>query len=452
MSGFVILIIIVGTAVGVLTLFIIKSFIAPRKIESVANLLKSGKNQQAIKAAKQLLTKEPHHVDGHYLLGQAYFAEGKTELALMEFKMVNQIGKFTGLCREVPFRKQAAELYRKFGQAEEALKEYLLLIRKEPVQADHYVAIGELFEERQMSDKALPYLQKAVELNPNHARAHLYLGILIYRKKKLLEARVELEAAVKLDPENYQAHYYLGRLLKEMHEYPTALRSLEKAQRDPEYKSKSLIEAGTCYMSMNNIDRAISTLERVINLDGNTTANELMYARYFLSLCYEKVRNIDSAIEQWEEIYARKPSFRDVAQKLSQYQELRNDDRMKDYLTSSPEEFEQICRAITTGLKLEARDVKENPLGLEIQAVEAEKNWRSGRLMPRLILFMRDNDKIDVSIVRSLSEKMKKNNISRGIVVTSSDFARKAIEFAETRPIDLVNKDQLSAVLKKVKY
>lgn len=452
MSGFVILIIIVGTAVGVLTLFIIKSFIAPRKIENLASLLKSGKNQQAIKAAKQLLTKEPHHVDGHYLLGQAYFAEGKTELALMEFKMVNQIGKFTGLCREVPFRKQAAELYRKFGQVEEALKEYLLLIQKEPVQADHYVAIGELFEERQMSDKALHYLQKAVELNPNHAGAHLHLGILIYRKKKLLEARVELEATVKLDPENYQAHYYLGRLLKEMHEYPTALRSLEKAQRDPEYKSKSLIEAGTCYMSMNNMDRAIPTLERVINLDGNTTANELMYARYFLSLCYEKVRNIDSAIEQWEEIYAKKPSFRDVAQKLSQYQELRTDDRMKDYLTSSPEEFEQICRAITTGLKLEVMDVKENPLGLEIQAVEAEKNWRSGRLMPRLILFMRDNDKIDVSIVRSLSEKMKKNNISRGIVVTSSDFARKAIEFAETRPIDLVNKDQLSAVLKKVKY
>ncbi len=452
MSGFVILIIIVGTAVSVLTLFIIKSFIAPRKIERVADLLKSGKNQQVIKAAKQILTKEPRHVDAHYLLGQAYIAEGKAELALMEFKMVNQIGKFEGLCREVSFRKQAAELYRRFDQPEEALKEYLLLIKKEPVQADHYVAIGELFEERQMSDKALPYLQKAVELNSHHSGAHLHLGILIYRKKKLLEARVELEAAVKLDQENSQAHYYLGRLLKEMHEYPTALRSLEKAQRDPEYKSKSLIEAGTCYMSMNNMDRAISTLERVINLDGNTTANELMYARYFLSICYEKVRNIDSAIEQWEEIYAKKPSFRDVAQKLSQYQELRTDDRMKDYLTSSPEEFEQICRAITVGLKLEARDVKENPHGLEIYAVEAEKNWRSGRPMPRLILFMRENDMIDVSIVRSLSEKMKKNNMSRGIVVTSSSFARKAIEFAETRPIDLVDKEQLSAVLKKVKY
>ncbi len=452
MSGFVILIIIVGTAVGVLTLFIIKSFIAPRKIESVADLLKSGKNQQAIKAAKQILTKEPRHVDAHYLLGQAYIAEEKTELALMEFKMVNQIGKFTGLCREVPFRKQAAELYRKFGQPEEALKEYLLLIKKEPVQADHYVAIGELFEERQMSNKALPYLQKAVELNPRHAGAHLRLGILVYRKKKLLEARAELEAAIKLDPENYQANYYLGRLLKEMHEYPTALRSLEKAQRDPEYKSKSLIEAGTCYMSMNNMDRAISTLERVINLDGNTTGNELVYARYFLSLCYEKVRNIDSAIEQWEEIYAKKPSFRDVAQKLSLYQELRTDDLMKDYLTSSEEEFEQICRAITAGLKLEVRDVKTTPHGVEILAVEAEKNWRSGRSMPRLILFMRDNDMIDVSIVRSLSEMMKKNNISRGIVVTSSNFTRTAIEFAETRPIDLVNKEQLSGVLKKVKY
>ena len=78
-------------------------------------------------------------------------------------------------------------------------------------------------------------------------------------------------------------------------------------------------------------------------------ASEALYGRYFLALCHEKTRNLDKAIEQWEKIYQKKASFRDVAEKLTQYQEYRTDDHMKDYLTCGKEEFAEICKAVVQG-------------------------------------------------------------------------------------------------------
>ncbi len=451
MGNIVILIIIVGTAIGALTFFLIRVVLHPRAMEGLAALFKHGKNQQVIKRAKQFLVKDSRNVDAHYFLGRAYLAEDKPELALMEFKIINQLGQFTTLCREVPFRKQAAELFHKFNQDDEALKEYLLLIKKEPGKEDYYYNAGSLFEARNMSDKAFLYYRKSIELNKEHPGAHQGLGILLSKQKKPLEAKAELEIALKYDPENYKTHYYMGRLLKEMYDYSGALRSFEKAQRDPEIKVKALIESGTSYMSMNNLDRAISTLERAENLIAGNSTIEILYCRYCLSLCYERKRDLDKAIQHWEYIYSIKPTFRDVAKKLSQYQELRTDDSMKDYMTSANEGFLEICKGIIRTLKFEVRDTKAIKNGCQITAVEAEKNWKTPRRMPCLFMFLRVTDAIDEYTVRNFLEEMKKSRILRGIILTSSKFTPKAVRYADTRPVDLVQNDKLSSILKKVK-
>ncbi len=452
MSGFVVLIIIVGAALGALTFFIVRSFVAPRRIEALAESLKGGRYAQVVRQAKQLLARDSRNVDAHYLLGQAYLAEEKPELALMEYKIVNQIGQFTDLCPEVPFRRQAARLYRRYNQHEEALKEYLVLIKQDPVAAENYFQAGELFEERQMTDKAQQFFLKTIQIDKAHTAAHVKLGIIYTRQKKPLEARAELEVGLKLEPDNPRANFYLGRLLKELHDYGGALRALEKAQRDSEFKVKSLIEAGTCYMSMNNLDRAMAVLERAVKLSEDQDSTEGLYGRYFLSLCCEKTRQLDRALHHWEHIYACKPAFRDVAQKLSQYQELRSDDRMKEFMTSGLPQFAGICEAVVRTMKLEVRDTTEVKDGCEILAVEAEKNWRSARRMPRLVLLLRVTEPVDEGTVRSLHERMKKNNVSRGVIATSSGFTRRAREFAETRPVDLVDREALSAYLKQAAF
>ena len=445
-------ILILGFGVAVLLVFIVRSLLAPKKIEGIQKLISAAKYAQAIKQAKALINKNPHDAEARYYLGKAYLADGKAELALMEFKNVNATALFSKSIPETEFRKTIAQLFLKYNQPEEALKEYLLLIKLEPFQAEHYYNAAIQFEQRDNSEQALQYYRKAVETDPKHAGAHAALGFLLFKAKQMTDARAEINLALKLDPKNMKAYFFQGKLLRESHDYANALAAFEKVLRDPDFKLKALVERGCCYLEANSLEKAIQEFDRAIKSSTDDAANDILFARYFLASCYEQKRSIELAIEQWEKIFAKKKNFRDVGEKLSQYQELRSNDHMKEYLTSNREDFFIICKAITNiGLELEVRDIKETKYGCAIIAVEndAEK-WRNVRKQPRLILFYRDANLIEDSFLRTLQEDMKKQSLTRGIVITSSGFNRPALEFAESRPLELIGKDKLEQMLSSI--
>jgi len=56
---------------------------------------------------------------------------------------------------------------------------------------------------------------------------------------------------------------------------------------------------------------------------------------------------------------------------------------------------------------------------------------------------------IDEATVRDVHEVMKTQNLTGAIVVASSNFSRMAIDFVESRPLELLNKDKLHDLLKK---
>ena len=126
-------IILVG--IGFLTVFVIKSFAQPKKIDGIKRLVKQQKYAQAQKLAKSIIAKDPRDFVAHYWLGRAYAADNKNDLAFMEFKNVAQNAVFDSSIPEVPFRKQLAELYVRFNQAEQAVNEYLLLTKQDPTDA-----------------------------------------------------------------------------------------------------------------------------------------------------------------------------------------------------------------------------------------------------------------------------------------------------------------------------
>lgn len=435
----------------VLFLFIllIRSIFAPKQIHYLISLMNQKRYENALKVAKKIIAKDARNCTAHYLMGKAYLAMENYDMALVEYRSVNMLGRFDNVCVETDFRKESASLFLRFDQKEEALKEFLLLLKLEPLNADHYYNAGYLFEQRDRSSTAVGYYRKAIELNNKHSDAHFRLGFILYRDKKFLESKMELEMALSHDANNFSAHFYMGRLKKNDRDFSGALMHFENAMKNPELKIKAIVEKGTCYLQMNNYEKAIIELGRAIKLSSDEMSTETLYARYFLAHCYENTRNIELAIEQWENIYSKKPSYKNVAEKLSQYQELRLDDRVKDYLTSNKENYLKICQSVITSMKLQIREVSEIPNGCQIIAVEAESKWRNARKMPRLIRFYRIPDPVKDTTIRSLHEDMKKLNVNRGIVFTSSSYSKFALDYAQSRPIDLYDKDQLREFLVK---
>jgi tetratricopeptide (TPR) repeat protein len=448
MSIVLILIIVTGVVVAGILVFVIKTIAAPQKVATVANLVRQKKNAAAIRIAKKILAKDPKNSEAHYLLGFAYLGDSKPELAVIELRTVNQAGAFTPLCPEIPFRKRMAELYAKFNQPEEALKEYLLLIKSEPTVADHYLNAGRLLEERSKSPKTASFYQKAIELDGRNWKPYFYLGTLMVKEKKKGEAIAALEKSIKLNPENYAAHFYLGRLYKDDHNYPDALNSFEKAQKDQEYKIKALVERGGCFMSMQDMSRAVPELERAIKLSDGKEDSDILFARYFLSLCYEQTRNIDGAVQQWQKIQAKKPGFKDVAEKLSQYQDIQQNDALKDFMVSRPEEFLELCKNLAASTGLVAQNTKSVQDGCQVLCVEGgDGKWKNTRKTTVLLRILRSPEVVDEPAIRSFYEEIKNANVAKGILATSSTFSRSAGAFVENRPIELWNKEKLQGLL-----
>ena len=246
MSFVIILIVFFGIAVGVLSFFLIRMIVTPKRLSAVADLIKQGRYQAATKAVKAMLAKEPRNAAAHYYLGKIYQADGKPELALMEFKTVGDIGQFGHEIPEAEFRRLIADLYERFGQLEEALKEYILLAKGDPRNAEYFYQCARIFDERGKADVATKYARKAVELDPRHGKAHYMLGVILYKTKHPLEAKAEFELGLKFDPSNYDSYYYLGKLMKESNDYTGALLAFERAQKSPALKIKALVERVGC--------------------------------------------------------------------------------------------------------------------------------------------------------------------------------------------------------------
>lgn len=447
----IIIIVMLVSVVSILTFVILKSIVSPKKIEAMPRLIKQGKTIQAIKIGKQVIGKDSKNWLAHYYLGKAYVKDNRPELAVIEYKIVDENALFGEQIQELPFRTEYAKLLLKYNQQNEALKNFLLLTKLDPATADNFYQVGRIYEQQNRYDLALGFMQKCGMIDKKHAKAHAEIGLMLYRTKQFNEAKKEIDLALKLSPETYSSYYYLGKILKDAKDIPGALKSFEKAQRDQDVKQKSIIEHGSCYMMVNRYDNAAVDFQRAIELDKNNSQPETLYARYFLGMCFEKSRQIDKAIEQWTEIYKRNKAFRDVSAKLSEYKDLQSNDYMKDYLTSSNDEFLLICKnAVLKGMNLQVLSCDLKKWGCQLTAInKSDESWMSVRKQVTLVRFYRDPEPIEEQQIHETLDQMKSLNSVKGYMFSSSEFSAAAKRYAENRPVELIEKQKLEALLTK---
>jgi len=318
------IIILISVGVVFLIVFLVKNSLTSRQAVLSKSLLNRSMVLKAIRAAKAAVEKDPNNAENHYLLGKAFLADMREEQAFREFRSASRLGINGKNIPETEFRETLAALYTQYHEPDEALKEYILLIKIHPQNPEYYFKSGMLFTSRNRSDLAEQYFRKAISLNPKDERYYKELGILYYLAKRVKDASVEFEAALDINPSDGLSQLYMGKIHKDSKDYSGAIPFLEKASRDQEFKLQALVQLGSCYMSLKMMDKAIEELERAVNIIEKEAESDSLYARYFLAMCFEKIRDYPSAIVQWDKIYAQKKNFRDVGEKLTQYIEYRS--------------------------------------------------------------------------------------------------------------------------------
>ena len=164
-----------------------------------------------------------------------------------------------------------------------------------------------------------------------------------------------------------------------------------------------------------------------------------------------RTNKIDDAIKQSEEIYKRNKNIRYVASKLQEYKDLQANDYLKDYLTCSNDEFPEICKnTAEKGLNMQVLTCDLKKWGCQITGVaKGDDSWMNVRKQVILIRFFRNPEPIEDAPVREAVELLKTMNAVKAFMFSSSSFTQAAKHFAENRPVELVEKQKLEAVLSK---
>lgn len=442
--------IIGGVGLTYLIIRLLNTAISPKKLRSLERLIESGHTRTAMRQAKMLMTRNERNVDAHWFLGEAYRAENRAELALVEYRYIANAMRFTHIATESKVRERLGESYLKLGQIDEAQKEFILLSKLEPNNADVQFKIAELFADRDYTDSALACYKKVTDLSPNHALAHCRLGIIYFKKNSFNEAKQELLTSLKLNPGDYTPHYYLGKICRIRGDRINALSYFEKALRDSDLRQRTYLERANIFFLEKDYQEAINELLKAVEL-GDSDQPAILAVRYLLSRCYEMVNDLGKAIEQWEWISERNPKYTDVPIKLSLYGGLRADDRLKDFLIAPKEKFAKYSERIVTllGLKVHQEITDDNDV-YEFSAYEVGHKVRQMGTGLCLVRIIRSTEPVGYEPIRSLYEQMRKINASRSVCVIASKFTKNAVEFAQIRPIDLVDKEELTRLLQKI--
>jgi restriction endonuclease Mrr len=146
-----------------------------------------------------------------------------------------------------------------------------------------------------------------------------------------------------------------------------------------------------------------------------------------------------------------KPGFRDVRDKLKQYQEFRTDDAIKDLMIASSAQFEAIARSMLEGMGMHISSLRlVGDAAVEALTSESETNKRMMRKAYTLILIQREMNALAERHVREFHESMREKNASRGIIMTTGEVTPQALSFASSRPIEIYDSAKLADALKGV--
>jgi len=434
---------------AMIVVYTLQTFVLPRRIDEIAQMIEAGQIKQAIKKLTDILEKDDRNSYAHFLLADAYARDNNIKFAIVEYRQVLKYGKYSEKVVEVDVRSRLAKLYQEQGSFDDAKNEYLILTKLEPDNFQNFFELGSIYFRMNTLDRALTFLKKSASLNPRHEQSHYYLGQIYYQTNLYPDAKQCFIESIKIDPLNYRSHYFLGLVLRQMQDYEWAIKEFDIAQKSEDLKVKCFLAKGSCHMQKGMLPKAMMEFERGLKFARKGSDTELGL-RYYLAECHEKTRDLHSAIHQWEKIIEVKPNFRDVQAKLKNYAEFRQDDRMKDFLISGLSQFEHTCRKIVEAMNFNITDINIiSDTEIEIIGTESEGKWRNTRQTNRLIRIFRDTETIQDKTLRNLHESMKAKNVTRIIVISTGDFSQSAIDFANTRPIELYGKNELVGMLRK---
>jgi tetratricopeptide (TPR) repeat protein len=123
----------------------------------------------------------------------------------------------------------------------------------------------------------------------------------------------------QLSKEDSETHHNLGIAYMEMELYDDAVREFKIALKDPAFEFDSYTRLGLCSMARGSTDDAIEYFLKALQVKGRTD-DERKGIMYELGLAYEAADKTLDAGEMYGAVYDMDPRYREVSEKVKEYE------------------------------------------------------------------------------------------------------------------------------------
>jgi tetratricopeptide (TPR) repeat protein len=259
---------------------------------------RSGQIHRAEDLYRQILTRDPDHVDALHHLGLASHELGRSEEAVEYLRRAvlqspgfadahNSLG--IALCkagkledaaqsylRALDLRPDLAHAHNNLGlvltqqgkllEAENCYRRALL---GEP--RDHRIhnRLGYALKQQGKLAEAMSAYHEALRHRPNYAIAHSNLGTALLEQGKLHEAAARFETALAIDPQLAEAHNGLGLVHQEQGRHAQALASFRRALDVRPGFIPAFVNIGRLHEEQGNLEEARAAFDEALEVDPN---------------------------------------------------------------------------------------------------------------------------------------------------------------------------------------
>ena len=424
-------------------------------VVSFATRKKSGKKgkqktrAQILKESTRKLAQDPHNADALIALGDLYYNERAWDKAFPIYE--TQMG-IAPVHREIDIFKASLRqgiCAVKLEKIPESFKGLSAAAQINPNDFEVNYYLGVAFYKNNEFEKAVPRFKKAVVVKPEASGINSPLGLALYKAKHYKESLPYLKRALDENPENKEALFAMADGMNESGYGEKAIKVFMHLRPDPEFGAKACLAAGIFHLKMGQPDKAVQDFEIGLKHQ-NATPEVAIETRYRLANAHFAMKAIGKGIGYLQEIQAVNPQYKDVPQLLSRYSELNQNKNLQTYLMASSSDFVALCRRIVMKYYQRAVakiiDISVKPENVEIlmniDFVRAEET--------HIFRFYRTTGAVADLYVREFHARVSEAKADKGVCITAGLFSEEGRKYAEGRPIDLVDKNGLIKILKKV--
>ena len=446
---FSILIAIIVAAVLVVILMLFRNAGKKEKAKDVAAKIQKKGKSAILKEAEKKLAHDPHNVQALELIGDIYYGEKNWEKVWNVYKTLYDI---TTVHPEVNIAKSTlrmgiAAFY--LEKMEDATNALMLSLKKDPENFDCNFYLGQTLYKIGTYDKAIYCLKKAKILMPENNEVNALLGQSLFKSQKYKECLPFLKRVLDENPDNKEMLFDMAVAMEECGMGDKALKVFTHLRPDPQFGAQSCLESGKMHERIKDYASAVKDYEIALKLP-SMPEQVALQIKYRMGCAYIALNDISKGLVYLKQVQAIKTGYKDVDALVVRYSELNQNKNLQTYLMSGTSDFVALCRKFISTFFQDAF-VKVEDVQVSSESVEIVCNVESPKWEAKQIFrFYRTQNVIGDIYIREFHGRIRDSKCDSGYCVSLGSFSESAHKYTEGRPIDLIEKEQLVKILKKI--